>query len=70
MYLANPLARIVFGFQGALYGDPPEASPVLARLHGRPARRRLAIVLLVSTMLLLRAWRLFFSMSGDFAEEL
>ena len=82
LFLLNPLATIVFGFQRALYatvsyipaptGDGPD--PVrqfvlpdvsLAWLAGM-----LLFVLAGSVLLLAYTWRLFFRLSGDFAEEL
>jgi ABC-type polysaccharide/polyol phosphate export permease len=71
-FLLNPMATIVFGFQRALYTSPgpegvdralPDVS--LAWLAGA-----LAIVIVASTALLYVTWRTYFSMSGDFAEEL
>ena len=71
LYLANPMAGIVFGFQRALYGvvgpgDPPILFPVsvgwLALLIGAVAVGSMVLVAL--------AWRTFFHLSGDFAEEL
>jgi ABC-2 type transport system permease protein len=73
LYLANPLAPIVLGFQRALYGvvrpvvgEPPVLPDVsLAWLAGV-----LGIVLAASVAFLLYTWRRFFELSGDFAEEL
>jgi ABC-2 type transport system permease protein len=73
LYLANPLAPIVLGFQRALYGvvrpvvgEPPVLPDVsLAWLAGV-----LALVLAASVVFLLYTWRRFFELSGDFAEEL
>ena len=73
LYLANPMAAIVFGFQRAIYaivyplqGQAPILYPVsvgwLALL--------LVGVTVVSVLLFLLAWRTFFRLSGDFAEEL
>ncbi|MEW6059495.1 MAG: ABC transporter permease [Actinomycetota bacterium] len=73
LYLVNPLTPIVLGFQRALYaivqpvaGSPPVLPTVsLAWLAGM-----LALVLAGSLLFLLYAWRTFFDLSGDFAEEL
>lgn len=70
LYLANPMANIVLAFQRGLYGGNPEnvdrlPTPDLWWYWGR-----LGIVALGSVLLLLLTWRLFFRMSGDFAEEL
>jgi len=73
LYLLNPVAVIVLGFQRALYsivrpaggGDPilpPMSLPMLAGI--------LLLVLGASVVLLFLAWRSFFHRSGDFAEEL
>ena len=75
LYLANPMADVVMGFQRALYRT---VSPLS---HGRPVQVLapvsvgwLAILLGAVTVgslaLLLLAWRTFFHLSGDFAEEL
>jgi ABC-2 type transport system permease protein len=70
LYLANPMANVVLAFQRGLYGGNPEnvdrlPTPDLWWYWGR-----LGIVALGSVVLLLVTWRLFFRMSGDFAEEL
>ena len=71
LYLVSPLAPIVLGFQRALYGDPMQDSQqVLPDVSVAWQAGVLAIVLAVSSMLLLLAWRSFFRRSGDFAEEL
>jgi ABC-2 type transport system permease protein len=71
VYLLNPLANIVLGFQRALYGGTSPAS--LAQLP-RPGLTwygvRLLILGAVSLVLLVLAWRTFHRRSGDFAEEL
>ncbi len=75
VYLANPLADIIYGFQRALYGV---VSPVV---NGTPTQilidrsvAWIAVLLLVVSVLsaafLYLTWRLFFRLSGDFAEEL
>jgi ABC-2 type transport system permease protein len=71
LYLASPLAPIVLGFQRALYGDPmQQGQQVLPDVTVVWQAGVLAIVLAVSTVLLLLAWRSFFRRAGDFAEEL
>jgi len=73
LYLLNPVAVIVLGFQRALYsivrpaggGDPILPPMSLPRLAGI-----LLLVLAASVVLLFLAWRSFFDRSGDFAEEL
>jgi ABC-2 type transport system permease protein len=72
LYLLNPLAIIVLGFQRALYGGgvSPGAVPVLPTVGLGWHAATLAALLFVSVALLLLAWRSFFHRSGDFAEEL
>jgi ABC-2 type transport system permease protein len=71
LYLLNPLAPIVLGFQRALYGDPVQANEqVLPDVSVAWQVGLVAIVLAVSVVLLMLAWRTFFRRSGDFAEEL
>jgi ABC-2 type transport system permease protein len=79
LYLLNPLVSIVGGFQRALYGvvspvagDPGSREVVHVLLSGSVAWMAgiLAIVLAASLLLLWLAWRTFFRLSGDFAEEL
>jgi ABC-2 type transport system permease protein len=79
LYLANPMAAVVLGFQRALYGVP---SPVAHTASGPQVVHALAPVSLGWLALLLGAvalgciillglaWRTYFRMSGDFAEEL
>jgi ABC-2 type transport system permease protein len=75
LFLLNPLATIVFGFQRALYGtvsfvqDGAE-SFVLPNVSLSWLAGMLALVLVGSLLLLGYTWRLFFRLSGDFAEEL
>ena len=73
LYLLNPVAVIVLGFQRALYGvvvPEPGEDPVLP-LIGLSAQTGMLFALLgVSVLLLFLAWRSFFHRSGDFAEEL
>ncbi|MEX0755754.1 MAG: ABC transporter permease [Actinomycetota bacterium] len=74
-YLLNPLATVIQGFQRALYGDPAPvvdgvAQQVLFDWSVGEVALGLGIVLAASLALLWATWRLFFRMSGDFAEEL
>jgi ABC-2 type transport system permease protein len=68
VYLLNPAATIVFGFQRALYEDV--GGEVLPAFSTGELAGMLGIVVAASTVLLALTWRLYFSMSGDFAEEL
>ncbi len=71
VYLLNPLASIVLGFQRALYGEPVQAGEqVLPDVSVAWQAGVLTIVLAFSSVFLLFAWRTFFRRSGDFAEEL
>jgi ABC-2 type transport system permease protein len=79
LFLLNPLATIVFGFQRALYGvvmpviptdTGPVAVPVLPDVSLAWLGGMLALVLAGSLVLLAYTWRLYFHLSGDFAEEL
>lgn len=70
LYLLNPLANVVLAFQRGLYGGNA------ANLEFLPATdlswywMRLGVVGAASVVLLYLAWRLFFRLSGDFAEDL
>jgi ABC-2 type transport system permease protein len=73
LFLANPMADIVMGFQRALYGVVrPEGvtQPVLAPVSVGWLAMVLGAVTVGSVVLLLLAWRTFFRHSGDFAEDL
>jgi ABC-2 type transport system permease protein len=71
VYLLNPLATIVFGFQRALYGVvSPGGQDVLPDVSLTWMAGMLLAVLAGSLLLLAFTWRLFFHLSGDFAEEL
>ena len=73
LYLANPMAPIVLGFQRALYGVVRPVvgeRPVLPDVSLAWLAGVLAIVLAASVVFLLYTWRRFFELSGDFAEEL
>jgi ABC-2 type transport system permease protein len=79
LYLANPLTDVVLGFQRALYGV---VSPVVQQggkatvIHVLPPvsvgwlAMLLGAVAVGSLALLGAAWRTYFQLSGDFAEEL
>jgi ABC-2 type transport system permease protein len=77
LYLANPMADIIYGFQRAIYGNVCPASVVRFQ-HAcelpHVSVGFLAIVLggvtVGSVVLLYLFWRHFFKLSGDFAEEL
>jgi ABC-2 type transport system permease protein len=71
LYLLNPMATLILGFQRALYGAAaPGAEPVLPRVGLGWHVATLSILAVLSAALLLLAWRSFFHRSGDFAEEL
>jgi ABC-2 type transport system permease protein len=79
LYLANPMADIILGFQRSLYrvvspvttsGGVTKAVPVLAPVSIGWLALLLAAVTAGSLVLLWIAWRTFFRLSGDFAEEL
>ncbi len=76
LYLVNPLADVVLGFQRALYGIvtfKPTSGPVVRIMPADGIAwyaARLGGVAAASLVLLYLAWRLFFHRSGDFAEEL
>jgi ABC-2 type transport system permease protein len=74
LYLLNPMADIVYGFQRALYGtvfvEGHPSHQVLINESVAWIAGLLGIVLLFSIGLLYVAWRLFFRLSGDFAEQL
>jgi ABC-2 type transport system permease protein len=69
LYLLNPLAWIVFGFQGALYHSSDSAKQLAPYTTGQLAVA-LTIVSAIAAVAVYLAWRLYFAMSGDFAEEL
>jgi ABC-2 type transport system permease protein len=68
-YLLNPMVTIVTGFQRALYTSD-DVAQVLPTMSTAGLAAALGIVIAVSVGLLFATWRLYFSMSGDFAEEL
>lgn len=71
LYLLNPLANIVLGFQRAIYGGTSAEGLALLPAPGlRWYAFRLLAVGAVSLVILALSWRLFYRRSGDFAEEL
>ena len=78
LYLANPLAPVIFGFQRALFGKVgpcvhhPGHVPqcILVNASVGWEAMLLGFVLLGGLVLLYLFWRKFFTLSGDFAEEL
>jgi ABC-2 type transport system permease protein len=70
LFLLNPLAGIIFGFQRALYGASPAGSLVTPEVSALWTAGVLAGVIAGSLVLLYLTWRLYFRLSGDFAEEL
>ena len=73
LFLLNPMADIVFGFQRALYAHvrPVGATQnVLIPVSVGWLALVLGAVCVGSLVLLWLAWRTFFHLSGDFAEEL
>ena len=69
IYLLNPMTWIVSGFQTSLYHAGDAASKLIPISHGELAIG-LTLVAVASTLLLYGTWRVFFGLSGDFAEEL
>jgi ABC-2 type transport system permease protein len=72
LYLLNPLADIAIGFHRALYGieRAPGGTRVLASFTDGTVALLLGAVLVVSLIALRITWKVFFDLSGDFAEEL
>ena len=71
LYFVNPMTSIISGFQRALYGEvSPDRVPVLPDVPVGWVVAVVAVTLVASVALLYAAWRLFFRLSGDFAEEL
>ncbi|MGE5225621.1 MAG: ABC transporter permease [Planctomycetaceae bacterium] len=71
VYLLNPMAWIVVGFQHALYHSlTSTGGQVLSPQTTTDIGGWLVVVIAACTVLLYLAWRLFFNLSGDFAEEL
>jgi ABC-2 type transport system permease protein len=71
VYLLNPMTPIVSGFQRALYVSiTPDGVRVLPDVSLLALVGMIALVLAFAIGLLMFTWRLFFHLSGDFAEEL
>jgi ABC-2 type transport system permease protein len=70
IYLLNPVTNVVLAFQRALYGGDPANVDRLPTVDLGWYWMRLGLVGLGALILLLITWRMFFRMSGDFAEEL
>jgi ABC-2 type transport system permease protein len=67
LYLVNPVTWPVIGFQHALYhSDPTKLVPMSTGTLGIALLAVIAIGLMGTYL----AWRLYFALSGDFAEEL
>ena len=69
VYLLNPMTWIVSGFQTAVYHASDAATILIPISNGRLAAG-LGLVAVGSLVLLYGTWRVFFGLSGDFAEEL
>jgi ABC-2 type transport system permease protein len=73
LYLLNPMTDIVIGFHRALYGAghlTEGGQPALVGYDVGTIALMLGAVLLASLILLRITWKVFFDLSGDFAEEL
>lgn len=73
VYLLNPLVAIIEGFHRALYAIVQPAGldkPVLMDVSVGWLAAVLSVVLAASLAMTWFAWRLYFNLSGDFAEEL
>jgi ABC-2 type transport system permease protein len=74
LYLLNPMVDITIGFHRALYGTghviTSTGKPALVGYGVGTIAVLLAAVLVVSLILLRVTWKVFFDLSGDFAEEL
>jgi ABC-2 type transport system permease protein len=72
LYLANPMTAILTGFQRALYGDVTAdgGAAVLPDVSVGWVLALTGAAAVASVALLYGTWRLFFRLSGDFAEEL
>ena len=69
LYLVNPVSWVVMGFQRALYHSS-DAAKVLAPYSAPQLAGGLSVVIAIAAVAVYLSWRLYFSMSGDFAEEL
>jgi ABC-2 type transport system permease protein len=72
VYLANPMTWVVNGFQKALFhpSDPNVTPPPLAPFTAEQLGVALSVGAVILLVFVYLGWRLYFSMSGDFAEEL
>jgi len=70
IFLANPLTAITLAFQRGIYGGDAEGLKQLPDPGMLWYWYRLGLVAAASLVLLFLTWRVFFRMSGDFAEEL
>jgi ABC-2 type transport system permease protein len=71
LYLLNPLTPIIAGFQRALYATvQPDGVHVLFDVSVAWLVGVIGLVLAACLVLLYATWRLFFHLSGDFAEQL
>lgn len=72
LFLLNPVGDVVLGFQRALYAviGPSQPYPTLPPVSVGYLAWVLVAAGVVSAVLLYLAWRMFFRLSGDFAEEL
>jgi ABC-2 type transport system permease protein len=69
IYLLNPVTWVVVGFQTAIYHSwDPSLNPQPMTVSG--LAMGLSVVIAASLVLLYMCWRVFFALSGDFAEEL
>jgi ABC-2 type transport system permease protein len=72
-YLLNPVVDITLAFHRALYGTghvTNSGGPALVSYSVSTIATILGVVLLASLILLRITWKVFFDLSGDFAEEL
>jgi ABC-2 type transport system permease protein len=69
IYLLNPVSWVVMGYQRALYHSS-DALTYLAPYSAGQLAIGLSIVSALAAVAAYLSWRLYFSMSGDFAEEL
>ena len=74
LYLLNPMVDITIGFHRALYGTghviTSTGKPALVGYGLTTIALLLGAVLVASLILLRITWKVFFDLSGDFAEEL
>ncbi len=72
VYLLNPMADIIEGFHRALYGvvQPRAGTVILVDASLGWLAAVLATAAVASLLLAWLTWRVFFTLSGDFAEEL